>query len=290
MKRFLFIINPISGVRSKESLPEQIKQHFSNAEFSHEIRYTERHGHAAQIAKEAVSENFDAVVAVGGDGSVNEVARGLLNSNVAMGIIPRGSGNGLARHLGIPLKPKKAFEILKSFNTQAIDACKLNHKHFFSLMGVGFDAYVVEKYDQAKGRGFFTYAKSILKVLFKYPDFNFSMDTDGVKQEGKAFQINISNSNQFGYDMKVAPQAKLQDGKVVVSITKPFPRWKSAIMAIQLKRGTIHRSKYVEQITCSSLNITTEEDLHVQLDGEMEMLARDLNVQVLPGALQVITP
>ena len=169
--KVLFIINPKSGVSKKESLPEIIDNCIDKKLFNYQIVNTEYAGHATKLAQQAVKDNFTIVVAVGGDGTVNEVGKALINTNTAMGIIPAGSGNGLARHLDIPVNVKRSLQILNQACIHDLDYGMINDMPFFCTCGMGFDAFISMKFAEAGKRGVITYVQKVLEEGLKYkPD------------------------------------------------------------------------------------------------------------------------
>lgn len=287
-KRILFIINPVSGVRSKESIPEIINQQLDCDKYDFTIQFTERAGHAPELAESAVKKNYDIVVAVGGDGTLNEVARTVTGTDTVLGIIPLGSGNGLARHLGIPLKVSEAIRVINRCNTQSIDVCKLNDHLFFSNAGAGFVADVVHSFHGEKMRGFPGYAFHVIKVFFGYRSVNYSLIVDGENYEGQFFLVNISNSNQFGYNVKIAPQAELTDGLMDLVLIKSKPKLFMIPSFIALLNGRIHRNKNVTVKKVNQIKFSSVNNMRMQIDGEPIIVSGDIYFSILTSSLKVI--
>ena len=288
-KKILFIVNPISGVKSKERLPDLIENHLDKELYSYDIIETPGPKTATEITREAL-DKYDIIGAVGGDGSINEIASAMVNSDKPLAIIPKGSGNGLARHLGIPMNSMKAIKLLNNQKLSNIDYCELNDKKFFSIVGIGFDAKVAKEYEKARGRGFRTYAWNTIKHVFKYPSFDYELEADGEIMNGKAFQIDVSNSNQFGYNIKVAPDANLDDGKVVVCIVNEFPRWKSIFLFGRLLVGNHRRSRYIDYFKAKEVRVRTAFKVHLQVDGEVELKENSIDIKVVKNGLKVFIP
>ena len=202
----LFIINPISGTGENKVVEKIIKKELAYSKFEVSIRYTEAVGHATEIAKEGVKACVDVIVAVGGDGSVNEVAKGLIGTNVKMGIIPTGSGNGFARHLNIPMDKRKAVILLNKLYSKSVDTASVNDQLFVGTAGVGFDAHIGLKFDEASTRGFWTYLKLTFKEYFNYKEQSYQIAIDQKKTiNEKAFFMSFCNINQWGNNVFVSP-------------------------------------------------------------------------------------
>lgn len=290
-RRIVFIINPISGGKKKVDIPNAILTKIDHNKFDVDIRFTERAGHAQEISKQSVDEGIDIIVAVGGDGTINEVASEMIDSKSILGIIPRGSGNGLARHLGISRYVKKALGVINSTRTLKIDTASINGKAFISIAGVGFDAKVAELFANSKKRGFLTYFKIIAEKYATYRPKKYSITLDsGRTITTKALFISIANSNQFGYNTTIAPNAKLNDGKLDICIVKkPFLVEVPLIINLLLLRA-IHLSPHVEIIPASKIIIVQSKNRKVNIDGEAVELGKELNIKVNPLSLNIIIP
>lgn len=289
MQKILFIINPISGVKKKLNVPDLIKKHFAAAQY--EIQFTQHKGHATELASKAVKEKYNIVVAVGGDGTINECAQSLLHTEVTLGIIPLGSGNGLARHLKIPLQVEKGLELIKNFNTTKIDAAFLNNKLFLSNAGFGFIADVAEAFDKRKTyRGFTGYALQTTKLFFGYKPKKFIIKTDKVRLEGKFFAINICNSNQFGYEAKVSPASDLSDGLLDVVIMKKSKVYDYIYIMYHLFFGNVLKNKSVIHFTTTKIEIESSNNIIAQTDGEPVEVGEVSEVRIDKLALKIIIP
>lgn len=290
-KKIVFIINPISGGKKKVDIPKAILAEIDYDKFDVDIRFTERVGHAQEISKQSVEDGFDIIVAVGGDGTINEVASEMIGSNCILGIIPRGSGNGLARHLGISRSVNKALGLINSAHTMKIDTASINGKPFISIAGVGFDAKVAELFANSKKRGFLTYFKIIAEKYATYrpKEYRITLDSRQTITTNALF-ISIANSNQFGYNTEIAPNAKLNDGKLDICIVKkPFLVELPLIINLLLLRA-IHLSPHVEIIPASTIIIVQSKNRKVNIDGEAVELGKELNIKVNPLSLNIIIP
>ena len=221
MRKILFIINRKAGTDREKRLEGIIRRYLTPRAFSIEIRHLEYLGHGADLAREAVSQQVDTVVAVGGDGSINEIAQGLVGTDTALAVIPLGSGNGLARALKIPLKVPQALELIANGKRKPIDIGYANEHLFLSNAGVGFDALVADQFRHTKKRGLWGYAKLVISSFNKYKAPSYNIDIDGQQQQQQAFLFTVANGNQFGYEFKLAPGASLFDGNLDVCVVPP---------------------------------------------------------------------
>lgn len=287
--RTLFIVNPFSGVGRGKAIERHLKHHLNQKKFDYQLIYTERPAHATQLCREAASDKMQLVVAVGGDGTVNEVARPLVGTNIPMGIIPSGSGNGLARHLKIPMETNRAIHILNNMKIRKIDTVEVNDMFFLSIAGVGFDAMVAHKIAGEKRRGFMGYFRIAVSEYRKYRPKKFTMVVDGKKVKRKALFISFANSDQFGYNTSIAPHAKIDDGMIDICIMKKIPLWKTIFLAPLLFTGTIDRSPYVEIIRAREVDLKQKKK-RINLDGESVKLSNRLKIRVVPQSLRVVVP
>ncbi len=286
--RICFIHNPISGVRKIGRLEELVRHNLDPDKFDYSIRETTRPKDAMRLASEAVQQKFDIVVAVGGDGTVNEVVQGMGNDPLILGIIPTGSGNGLARHLGIPLDPDKALRQLNKMNLRTIDMASINGYPFVSIAGLGFDARVANKYSKLKIRGFYGYARVVAREFFRYREREYVLTMNGGKMTRKALLLSIANSNQFGYNTVISPSAAADDGLLDVVIVRKFPLGELPRMISLLFTEKIDQSPYIEIHKTREIFITRKRGKRVNIDGEAIRMGREIFVRIEPAALKVI--
>lgn len=287
-KNILFIINPISGGKSKENIEDLVKANLSKELFEPEFEYSTSIGHAHSLAVAAVAGGTDIIVAVGGDGTINEVASAVVNSDKIMGVIPFGSGNGLARALKINTNKKKAILQLNRLRVDRIDSGLFNGKNFFNMAGLGFDAQMSASFANDKKRGLKGYIKTAFDEITQYKNEEYSLEIDGKKIVRKAFMICIANSSQFGNNAHISPFASVKDGYLDVCIIKPFPLYKFPLMGIQMFIKTAHRSKYVEIIKGKSIKISRQEEGLIHLDGEPQMMGKEIEIMVNPLNLSIL--
>ncbi len=286
-RKALFIINPISGGKKKDGVPELIEKYLDAGAFEAVIVFSDGVAHARQIAKEAVNK-FELVVAVGGDGTVNEVASAIVGSDTILGIIPYGSGNGLSRFLGISMEAENAIKNLGTGRIEIIDSGKLNGQPFFNMAGMGFDAHISEVFSHGKKRGFITYIKTSFEEIYNYKPQLYQLEIDGKAYEREAFMLSFANSSQYGNNAHISPNASVQDGLLDVCVIKQFPLWRFVEMGIRMVTKTTDKTKYVEIIRGKTIKIKRDCPGPVHLDGEPRVAGTDNLVEVVPNSLKVI--
>ena len=286
-RKALFIINPISGGKKKDDVPELIEKHLDSSVFNATIVFSDGVSHARQIAKEAV-DKFDLIVAVGGDGTINEVASSIVGSDAVLGIIPYGSGNGLARFLGISMSASTAIKTLSTGHTEVIDSGKLNGQPFFNMAGMGFDAHISEVFSHGKKRGLFTYIKSSIEEIAKYKPQTYHFEIDGNAYKRKAFMLSFANSSQYGNNAHISPHASVQDGLLDVCVIKKFPAWRLLEMGIRMLTKTSEGTGYVEIIRGKYIKVRRGCPGPVHLDGEPQITGTETEIEVVPNSLKVI--
>ena len=222
-KKVCFIVNPISGIGKQRKIERIIKRNLDRKEFDYQVLYTKRPNHATELSAQVAKEGAHIIVAVGGDGSVNEVAQGIIGSKSALAVIPTGSGNGFARHFDIPSDPAKAIQVINEMHDQWIDTVKINDKSYLGVAGIGFDADVSLAFSNLDSRGLASYLFVVLSELPLYKPQNYDLIIDGKPLHKKAFLICFANSNQYGNNAFIAPHAKIDDGSHNVIIWKEFP-------------------------------------------------------------------
>ena len=290
MKKILFIINPIAGGSGKEKVLAAIGHLIDTEKYSVSIDFTAYAGHATELAASAVKRGVDIVVAVGGDGSVNEVAKALVGTSTALGIIPCGSGNGLARHLHIPVHLTGALRIINSGFTTSIDTGKMNGNPFFCTCGVGYDAKVCHEYSKAGTRGLITYVgQSVLNYLNYSPHF-YRIKIGDKEIIRKALMVTCANANQWGNNFHVAPAASLKDGLFDLVVVHPIDFLSAIPMPAQILGYHFDRNSRVETFRCSKAQIVCfqREEQEVHYDGEPTMSGPELTVEMLPASLKVV--
>lgn len=290
-KKYVFaIINPISGVGSKRKIPRLIEALCEQHACKLRIEFTEYAGHASVLTKDALAAGADTIIAVGGDGTVNEIARAMIHSHATLGIIPKGSGNGLARELHIPMDVRKALDLIFKGKVITIDCCKANGQVFFCTCGVGFDAAVSQKFAREKRRGSLTYIKNTIEEYLSYKPEPYELRIDGTTIKEKAFLIACGNASQYGNNAFIAPHANIQDGMMDITILAPFTPLDIAPLAIQLFTKNIDRNSKIRLFRAKQLSIIRQRPGIMHLDGEAVMADAQIDISVDSEALNVYTP
>lgn len=288
-KKVLFIINKHSGVWYHSAIENRILDtcRKNNAEGS--IEYTQSRGHAILLARAASRNGFDYAIAVGGDGTINEVAQGLLDSETPMGILPRGSGNGLARHLGISVDLTEAIDNLFSSQVIRMDTMLINHKLSLNVSGIGFDGHIANLFANNKIRGLFGYLRLTLKEFFNFQEFEADVTIDGKTSLRKAFIIAIANSSQYGNNIRIAPLASVSDGLLDISIMKKVPLHNLRFIYSFL-RGTLQKSGRCEMLKAKEARIKASKPVAYHIDGEPCGTDDTFLIRLKPASLSVLVP
>lgn len=287
-KRIQFLINPISGGKSKKTFEKLARKYLDFNLFEAEFITTKHANHASELTKMALIDNIDLLVAVGGDGTINEIAKELLNTSIPLAIVPEGSGNGLARYLGISTDISQAIKKINAFKVIDIDSGSVNGRAFFNVAGIGFDALISNRFAENITRGPVGYLKVVLEEISKYKAQSYKINIDGNSFEREAFMISIANSSQYGNNAYIAPGASADDGLLDVCIIKPFPLIQFPVMIYHLFSRTAHQSDYVEIIKGKQIIIERPESGPIHLDGEPLEICKKLDIEVLPSSLKVV--
>jgi len=289
MKQILFIVNPISGVGKQKEIEKSIDLYLDKNQFISEVAYTSHAKHAMELGRDAIGK-YDIVIAIGGDGSVNELADGLINTDLVIGVIPTGSGNGLARFLQIPLNVKEAIQVINRLKIIKIDTLTINERNFLNVAGVGFDAWISHKFATGGKRGFWGYFKSIVKEFLSYEAKEYELTIDGKKYVKRAFSITLANSSQFGFNAHISPLSKIDDGLIEVCLIRTFPWYIAPVLAFRLFAKNIDKSKYSEVIQGKEIEIRQSENIVTHIDGEPVAMGNHLKVKINPKSLNIIIP
>ena len=284
----IFIVNPISGTQGKDEIPHLIDELLDHDRFHHEVRLTEYAGHAAEMAREAAEQGADVVVAVGGDGTVNEVARSLVHTQSALGIIPCGSGNGLARHLCIPLDVRRAIQIINRCQIEQFDYGIINDLPFFCTCGMGFDAFISLKFAEAGKRGPITYVENVLKEGLKYKPETYEVVDETGTTHHKAFLIACANASQYGNNAYIAPGATMKDGQMDVIIMEPFDALEAPQIAADLFMKTLGNNSKIKTFRTSRLSIHRQQPGAIHYDGDPIMTGTDIEVHIEHLGIRIV--
>ena len=287
-KKIIFVVNPISGTQGKKAILKWIDERIDRSIYDYSIVRTEYAGHASIIAKEAAIDGIDIVVAIGGDGTINEIGRSLVHTNTALGIIPCGSGNGLARHLHIPMDPKAAIEIINQGDKCCIDYGKINNIPFFCTCGVGFDAFVSLKFADSGKRGLLTYLENTLHESLVYQPETYEIENEEGTMKYKAFLIACGNASQYGNNAYITPQASLTDGLMDITIMEPFTVLDVPSLSFQLFNKTIDQNSRIKTMRAKKIKIHRTKEGVLHFDGDPLMAGKELEVEIIPKGLHVI--
>lgn len=288
-KKIVFVVNPISGTQGKKAILKSVEERLDKTIYEYRIVETQYAGHATEIASEAVKEGVHIVVAIGGDGTINEIARSLTHTDTALGIIPCGSGNGLARHLRIPMDSKAAIDILNKGYQVCIDYGKINDIPFFCTCGVGFDAFVSLKFADSGKRGLLTYLENTLHESLTYQPETYEIENEEGTVKHKAFLIACGNASQYGNNAYIAPQASLTDGLMDVTILEPFTVLDVPTLSFQLFNKTIDQNSCIKTMRTKKIKIRRHNPGVFHYDGDPVMGGENLEVEIVPRALNVVT-
>ena len=284
----LFLINPKSGVSKKKRVPQMVERYIDHARYNVTVCYTKYAGHAYELAKDAAAAGVDVVVAVGGDGTVNEVGRALVHTDTALCVVPCGSGNGFARHLGISIGIKSAIEFINKAQPVYVDYGKINGQPFFCSCGMGFDAVVSSDFAKGKARGVFNYIRYSLLDWVKYKPETYIVETGEMKGTFEAFVIACGNASQYGNNAYIAPFASMRDGMATVSILSPFNALEVPMMATHLFTHTFDESTHVSTVVAPWIRIVREKAGPVHYDGEPYEMEKELFIEMVAGGVKVL--
>ncbi len=284
------IINPVSGTDSKRNIPEVIAKAFDQKVNDVIIRITGYPGHATEITKSAVAERFKYVITVGGDGTVNEVAKALINTPTVLGIIPFGSGNGLARELNISMNSDEAIDTILKGNTRTIDYGIANKHIFFCTCGVGFDAFISDRFAEDKKRGPLGYVRNVLESVIDFKSEEYEIIHDNGSLKERAFVVTCANASQYGNDAYIAPEANLEDGKMNISILKPLNALEIPQTTLQLFTKNIDKNSKMNTFVTSHLTIHREKAGMMHVDGEPIKTGKTIEVEIKHKGLHVLAP
>lgn len=287
-KKIVFILNPISGTTRKAGVPQLIDAYLDKDKFEYIIVETQRAGHASELAHEAVAKGVDIVVAIGGDGTVNEVARAIVETDTALAIIPCGSGNGLARHLMLPLNVKGAIQVINECEIHALDYGSINGMPFFCTCGMGFDAFISMKFAHAGKRGPITYVENVLKEGLKYKPETYVIEDETGTRQYNAFLVSVANASQYGNDAYIAPQASMRDGLMDVIIMEPFDMLEAAQVSLDMFNKTLDKNSRIKTFRSKHLHIHRSQPGVIHYDGDPIMADADLDISIREQGIRVV--
>jgi len=288
--KVFFVVNKYSGTGFQDALEGKIIDTCAQFNIEATIEYTQHKGHATNLARNAVGHGYARIFAMGGDGTVNEVAQGVVNTSSEMGIIPTGSGNGLARHLHIPLKTATALQLLDKHNVIAMDTLMINNHLSVNVSGIGFDGHVAVKFGKNGKRGLIGYSKLVLKEFLSFKEFPVEVLIDGVLLKRKSFILALANSSQFGNNAKISPFASVCDNLIDVCFIKKVPLSHAVGFAQKMFTGQMNKSAFVETVQGKNISMEFDKPMPYHIDGEAMEPDSKFNISLTPGSLKMIVP
>jgi len=289
-RRLMLVINPISGTGSKKGVAEMVEQRMAPLGFKVDVRLTGGRGDATRLATLAADDGYHAVLACGGDGTVNETARALCGRPTALGILPAGSGNGLARHLGIPMDIPMALDVIEQGNIVPSDYGTVNGLPFFCTFGMGFDAAVTHRFARQHRRGLLSYVKSALSEYVQYRPQTYTLSANGKILTEKAFLVAVCNASQWGNNAYIAPHADITDGLLDITVVHSGSPIDAAVMGMDIFTGFINKNTMVHCFRAPAAVIYRSAAGEAHIDGEPMMMDDILDIKCRRGALPIFTP
>jgi diacylglycerol kinase (ATP) len=289
-KHILFVINPIAGGKDKTSLRETILFYFEKKNIHSSFYFTTGKEDYKELKKIFSPETTDAVVAVGGDGTVNLAGKLLVGTRVPLGIVPHGSANGLAKELGIPEELEGSLNLIRKFRTHPIDTLKINGHDCFHLCDFGYNARVVHRFAESVLRGKISYVWYGMQEFFTFRPFSYHIRTPLLEYKGKAFMIIITNVHKMGMNVNINPLGEIDDGLFEITIIKPFSRFLGPFIFKKLRKGELYKSRYNKIIKCREAVIFNKDNESFHIDGEPVNLGEKIEVKIVPKGLYILRP
>lgn len=289
-KKIIFIVNPISGNHNKNNFPNLVDNYIDKNKFEYDIVYTKHINHATELTMKAIEDGFEYIAAVGGDGTINEVAKCLIGKKQVLVIVPLGSGNGLARHLELPFKIERLItEVVNNGEVFKIDTATMNGIPFISIAGIGFDALIADYFSKDGNRGFITYAKLVTEEYHNFKPKEYTLVLDDEKTiKCKPFFVTFANSSQFGYNAEISPKASVQDGLLDVCVFKKPNIIEVPIVATYFIAKQIDKSNFIDIYKAKKISVIREIEDVVNIDGEAFPMSKDIIVEINPLSLNVL--
>lgn len=288
-RKIAFIINPNAGVKKKIDIIEFIRSNFSNT-LSYDLIVWKNKDDFEAVKQQILQGNYDTVVACGGDGTVNLVSSVVIHTDMSLGILPLGSGNGLARTNDIPLDLKQALSTIEAGKAAKIDSARMNDQLFFCTAGIGFDALIANKFASSTTRGFATYFKTSVREFFSYKPNSYTITVDGQSTQLNAFLITVANAGQWGNNVYIAPKALINDGILHVAVLQPFSKMAIPGIGVKLFSRNIHTSRSFRSFEGKKISIEFDGKLPVHFDGEPVFAEKRLDIEIIPSSLNIIRP
>ncbi|MCS7035258.1 MAG: diacylglycerol kinase family lipid kinase [Saprospiraceae bacterium] len=289
-KRILFLVNPKAGARAQRRIAEALDANLDHRQFIYTVWQTERPGHATELAHQAREEGYDIVVPVGGDGSAHEVAAALLHTDTVMGILPAGSGNGLATHLGYGRRLERAIRLLNTAEVHTIDCGMVNGRPFVNISGVGYDGAVAERMKNSPRRGFWPYLYHSVFGGLAYRPVRCTVEAEGRCWEDVFFVVSVANGPMYGYYFQIAPDARLDDGIFSVVMFKNVPRWRYFLAIPSSLNGQLYKERFVLHFQAKQVKVSCEQPTFAHADGESLGKGDCFQFEMAPKALKMLVP
>ncbi len=289
-KRMLFLVNPKAGARAQRRIAEALDTHLDHRQFVYTVWQTERPGHATELAHKAREEGYDIIVSVGGDGSAQEVAAALLHTDTVMGVLPAGSGNGLAMHLGYGRHLERAIRLLNTAEVKTIDCGLVNGRPFVNISGIGYDGVVAERMKNSPRRGFWPYLFHSVFGGLAYRPVRCTVEAEGRRWEDVFFVVSVANGPMYGYHFQIAPDARLDDGLFSVVMFQNVPRWRYFLAIPSSLNGRLYEERFVLHFQAKEVKVTCEPPTFAHADGESLGQGEHFQFEIAPQALKILVP
>lgn len=289
-KKIRFIVNPRSGANRKRNLPELIQKYIDHSKFDVEVSLTEYAGHAIELSRQAAENGFSMVVACGGDGSVNEISSPLIGTETVLGVVPSGSGNGFAGHLGIGRDWARAIQSLNNGTVITVDTCRLNGRTFVNLAGIGFDGVVSKRLHDSRVRGLWAYLRYTLEEVWAFKMQQLDIQLDGKQIMRECLLVEVANAPVYGYGFSIVPHANFNDGLLEVLVLNAAPKWRYLLESWRFLNRSFHRSRFAECFTCKEIVVRSSTKTCYHIDGEGFDLIGEAHFSIVPNSLKVMVP
>ncbi|MEO6303362.1 MAG: YegS/Rv2252/BmrU family lipid kinase [Bacteroidia bacterium] len=286
-RKLLFIVNPNAGKKISGRLIDTIKKEFPQNIYYQIVIWKDR-DHFKEVLDILHSQEYTDAIAVGGDGTVNAVAKSIVGTNITLGIVPAGSGNGLARSLGLSMNVEEAIKQIAKGDKTKVDHGTVNGIPFFCTSGIGFDAHIGNLFATSTKRGLQSYVKITLREIFRYRAKEYTLSFNGQTIKRKAFLITVANAGQYGNDFYIAPQANMQDGLFHVVVVKPFNAFVAPGLLTKVLKRKANTSHYIETFVTDKITVSRSEKGAIHFDGEPEMEEKDVVFEIKPNSLNAI--